>query len=335
MTNLVTGAAGFLGSHTVDELLGKSQSVRGLVRKPEQAEALRQRGAEASVGDVRDRGAVESAVRGAEVVYHCAAAVGAHYSKEEIYAINLDGVRNVLDALRAAGKGRMVLVSSVNVLGIRDFENATEDMPCRRAGEPHADVKIDAEQLALDYHRRHGVEVTIIRPALIYGPGEKNIPRLLDVIRRGKFAYIGSRDNVIPMVHVGDVVQAMLLAAAAPAAIGRIYHVTDGQRTTASQFIEYLAELIHASPPQKVLPYYVPYAACLVFEWLKRLRATKGSGPINRVGLRFLGTSRSVDIGRAIKELGYSPRVAFREGMADTVRWIEEHEHDRPKAAGH
>ena len=71
-----------------------------------------------------------------------------------------------------------------------------------------------------------------------------------------------------------------------------------------------------------MLPYAIPYAACLVFEWLKRLHLTASSGPINRVGLRFLGTSRSVDISRARKELGYTPRVAFREGMAATVEAV-------------
>jgi nucleoside-diphosphate-sugar epimerase len=323
---LVTGAGGFLGRHVAEALLAKGQPVRAMVRRAEQADDLRSRGAEVVVGDVRDPDAVAAAVRDTPVVHHCAAVVGPLYSKEEIYAVNLEGVRHVLEALRQQGKGRMVLVSSVNVLGIRNLHQANEDFPCRRANEPHADVKIAAEQLALDYHRRHRVEVAIVRPALIYGPGEKNIPRLLDAIRRGKFSYIGSRENIIPMVHVDDVVQAMMLAAASPAAAGRIYHITDGQQTTIRQFIEYLAELIHCPAPVKKLPYAVPAAVCLLFEWLHRLHLVRGHGPINRVGLRFLGTSRSVDISRAVQELGYQPRVSFRAGMAATVAWIEQHQ---------
>jgi 2-alkyl-3-oxoalkanoate reductase len=334
MTSLVTGAAGFLGSYVLKSILADKQCARGLVRSEEQAAALRSQGAEAAVGDVRDAAAVAAAVQGADVVYHCAAAVGAKYSHHDVWDINLGGTRNVLDALKAAGRGRLVLVSSLNVLGIRNFDNATEEFAYRRANESHGDVKIAAEQMALEYHQRHGVEVTIVRPALIYGAGERNIPKLLDTIRRGKFAFIGSRDNVIPMLHVSDVVQALRLAAASPQAVGRIYQVTDGQRTTAGEFIGYLAELIDCPPPQKVLPYAIPYAACLVFEWLNRLHITSKPGPINRVGLRFLGTSRSVDITRARQELGYAPRVAFRAGMAATVQDILK-EGTKDHVAGH
>ncbi|MGA2035082.1 MAG: NAD-dependent epimerase/dehydratase family protein [Thermoguttaceae bacterium] len=324
MTVLVTGAAGFLGRHVLQKLLADGQSVRALVRTAEQGEPLRKLGASVALGDIRDRTAVEAATSGAEVVYHCAAAVGAHYSAEEVYAINLGGARNVLDALRQANRGRLVLVSSVNVLGIRNYEKANEDLPCRRESESHADVKIDAEQAALDYHRQYGVDVVIVRPALIYGPGEKNIPKLVDTIRRGKFAFIGSRENVIPMVHVTDIVAALQLAASVQAASGRIYHITDGARTTAGMFIDYLAELIHCPTPQKVLPYFIPYAACLAFEWLNRLHLVHKAGPINRIGLRFLGTSRDVDISRAVRELHYQPKIAFRAGMAETVRSIEQ-----------
>src|SRR5690606_25156177 len=127
------------------------------------------RGAEVAIGDVRNASAVGAAVAGVDVVQHCAAAVGPDYSHAEITAINLDGLRNVLDALRAQGHGRLVLVSSINVLGTGDLDEADETFPCRRSGEPHADVKIDAERLALEYHRRHQVEVVILRPGLVYG----------------------------------------------------------------------------------------------------------------------------------------------------------------------
>jgi nucleoside-diphosphate-sugar epimerase len=325
MKTLVTGAAGFIGSHVIDRLIEAGESVRALVRQPQQGDALRDRGLEVAVGDVRDPAAVQAAVDGVDVVQHCAAATGPAYSKAEIYAINLDGVRNVLDALRRQGKGRLVLLSSINVLGTCNLDHATEDFPCRRAKDPHADVKIDAEALATQYHRQHGTDATILRPGLVYGPRERNVPTILDAIRRGKFTYIGSRDNIVPMLHISDLVQAMRLAATSPGASGRIYHVTDGAQTTMGEFIEYLAQLIDCPAPQKVLPYFVPHTACVVFEWLERLHLVKGHGPITRVALRFLGTSRLVEIERARKELGYEPKVNFRDGLAATVAWITEH----------
>ena len=335
MTTLVTGATGFVGSQVVDQLLARGKPVRALVRDPGKAEGLRARGVEVVGGDVRDPSTLDPAVRGAGVVHHCAAAVGPHFSKREIYDTNLGGVRNVLEAMRRAGAGRMVLLSSVNVLGTRDLDPATEETPCRPSSDPAADVKIEAEQLALTYRRQHGVDVTILRPGFIYGPGDPhNVPKLIRAIERGKFAFIGSRDNVVPIVHVRDVAAAMLLAAGTPAASGQVYNLTDGSRTTAGEFVDHLAELLGRPRPQRVLPYALPYLACLVFGALNRLGLTRRQGPVTRAALRFLGTSRYVDIRKARQELGYEPRVRLREGLAETIRQLrKEQPHGTSNAA--
>jgi 2-alkyl-3-oxoalkanoate reductase len=324
MTTLVTGAAGFLGGHVAETLRGKGKPVRGLVRKAEQGDFLRSLGAETVVGDVRDSAAVRRAAQGAEMVVHCAAATDPHCSDAEVRAVGIEGTRNLLDALREQGRGRLVLISGLIVLGGCDLEGATEDFPYRRTGERLADTKIVVEQLALDYHRQHGTEVTILRPGMVYGPRGVHLPKLLDAIRRGKFAFIGSRDHVVPMVYISDMAQAVLLAAAAPDAAGRAYNITDGTRTTMGELIDYLADLLHVARPQKVMPGWLPPVVCRVFEVLRRLHLVKGHGPVSRVTLHFLATSRSVEIARAVRELGYAPKVTYREGIANTVRWIEE-----------
>ena len=321
-TTLVTGASGFVGSQVVDELLAREEAVRGLVRDPAKAARLRERGIEVIVGDIRDPEAVSRAVQGIDVVHHCAAAVGAHYTGREIRETNLGGVRRLLEEARAASVGRAVLLSSVNVLGTVNLDPATEDLPCRRSHDPAADVKIEMERLALEVGHGPGPEVVILRPGFIYGPGDPgNLPRIIRALRRGKFAYIGSRDHVIPIVHVGDVVQAMLLAAQAPSANGRVYQITDGSRTTIGQFIDHLADLLECPRPRRVLPGFLPRLGCVVFDGLQ-LVVPRCPAPIKRSGVRFLGTSRYVDIRRAREELGYAPRVGYREGLAETLRGL-------------
>jgi nucleoside-diphosphate-sugar epimerase len=332
MTTLVTGATGFVGRHVVEDALARGESVRALVRHPEQAAQLQKQGLEVVVGDIRDVGLLPAAVRGADVVVHCAAAVGAHYSRADIYATNLDGVRNLLEAMRQAGRGRVVLLSSINVLGTRNLEAATEDLPCRPSNDPAADVKIEAERLAEAYGRQ-GLDVTILRPGFIYGPRDtRNLPKLIDALRRGRFRYIVSRDNVVPLVHVRDVVQALRLAARVPAARGRVYHITDGSRTTIGQLVDFLAQELGSPPPQRVLRFGVARTACVLFEWLGRLR--RRPAPITRAALRFLGTSRFVDIGRARAELGYQPEVLYREGVPSTLQWLKEQAHGHADIAG-
>src|SRR5271166_4584877 len=149
-TTLVTGATGFVGSQVVDELLAREVAVRGLVRDPTKAARLRERGVEVIVGDIRDPDAVGRAVQDVDVVHHCAAAVGAHYTGREIRETNLGGVRRLLEEARVAKVGRVLLLSSVNVLGTVNLDPATEDLPCRRSHDPAADVKIEMERLALE-----------------------------------------------------------------------------------------------------------------------------------------------------------------------------------------
>jgi dihydroflavonol-4-reductase len=327
MKTLVTGAGGFVGSRMVDELVERNEGVRALVRSPARAAELEKRGVEVCMGDVRDPATFDGILKEVDVVQHCAAAVG-HYSRKEIYDTNFCGVRNLLDACRRQGGKRVVLVSSVNVLGTRNLDPATEELPCRYSRDPAADVKIEAERAALDQGGR-GVDVTVIRPGFIYGPGDtRNLPKLVDAIVRGKFRFLGRRDNVVPIVHVDDVAQALVLAANTVAATGRIYHITDGSRTTIGDLVAFLAEQLGCPCPQKVLPYTVPYLACVVFEGLNKLHLRHRPGPVTRASLRFLGTSRFVDITRARNELGYCPRVDYRTGMAAALQWIRERQQE-------
>ncbi|HEY7313635.1 MAG TPA: NAD(P)-dependent oxidoreductase [Gemmataceae bacterium] len=328
MVTLVTGASGFVGSHVIDALLSQGVSVRAQVRDSAAAQELRNRGVDVTVGDVRDPQVLGEAVRGVDIVYHCAAAVGPAFSQREIHDVGLMGARHLLEGLRQAGSGRAVLLTSVNVLGTRSLDAATEDIPPQRSGDAAADAKVAIEELAHEYEQRHGVDVTVLRPGMIYGPRDRhNVPQMMRALRRGKFAFIGSRDNVAPIVYISDVVQAMLAAGNMPASRGRLYHITDGSRTTIGEFIDELAKRIDCPVPKKVLLYAVPYLGCVVFEWLSRLRIYRGRPPIVRNSLRHLGTSRSFSIERAAKELGYVPRVSYQEGLSIAVKWIEEHSH--------
>lgn len=323
MVSLVTGASGFIGSHLVAALLAeKGGSVRALVRRSETAAELN--GADVRIGDVRDSGIVQDAVQGVDVVYHCAAAAGSASSPRGTYDIALTGTRNVLEGLRKAGRGRAVLLTGIIVLGARHLDAAVEDLPYKGTGDPASDVKIEIEQMAWEYEQRHGVDVTVLRPGMIYGPRDRrNLPQMIRALRRGGFAYIRSRNNVMPIVYVSDMIQAMRLAARTPAARGRAYHVTDGSSTPLGEFIDCLAGLLGCPPPQKELPFVVPYLGCLFFESLAALRLYRGRAPISRTSLNYLGYSRVIDITRARRELGYEPQVSYRDGLPLAVKGIE------------
>lgn len=323
--SLVTGAGGFIGRHVVDQLIAAGAGVRALVRYPDQAAGWPERGIDVIVGDVREPPVVQAATQDVAVVYHCAAATAERCGKAEIYETGLTGLRHVLEGLRRAGGGRLVLLSGLSVLGLRSYEAPAEDLPYSRSGDPEIDVKIDAEQLALDYCGKRGIDVTILRAGFIYGPGDRrNLPKLVEAVRGGKVVYIGSRNNVVPLVHVDDMVRALLLAGQSSTAGGRIYHITDGSRTTIGEFVSHLAELLDSRAPWLWLPYVLPYLGCVSFELLSRVCGGPVPAPLSRSELLFLGTSRFVDLSRARSELGYSPRVGYRDGLPPALQWMNQ-----------
>ena len=315
MVNLVTGATGFVGTHLVNKLLTRGNSVRALVRSDSDALTLRSRGVETVVGDLCDRQVLVAAVRGAKIIYHCAAASCLH-DEDEIRSTNLDGIRKLLHIVRDESAGRLILMSSLNVLGSSSFEEATEESPTQRSGELHTDVKIDVEELALQFSGTHSVDVTILRPGMIYGPGERHMPGLASTLQSGKFTFIGSRHNNVPLIFVGDMVRAMMLAAESPHASGRIYNLTDGSRTTIGQLAGAMAELLGARSPKRIIPYALPHVACTVYGLVGR------PGPISHATLRFLGTSRHVCIARSRHELGFEPEIGLRRGLEMTMPWL-------------
>lgn len=317
MTSLVTGATGFIGRNLLTRLAEQGRVVRALYRDPQKRHQYLVHGEEAIRGDANDSSVMRNALAGVDVVYHCAAAHSTSPASE-INRTNVPSVRCLLDAVRhAGGRARVVLMSSLNVLGNGSFAGATEDMPRRRTHDRHVDLKIEAEELA-ERAIDDGLDVVLLRPGLVYGPGDPHLPKLARAVHRGKFVFIGSRDNVVPLIHVSDTVEAMLLSAQAPPGASRVFNLTDGSATTIGELVASLAEALDCPVPTRVLPAVVPRLTVSVFGLLGR------DGPISRSALRFLGASRHVDIRRARSQLGFEPRIQMGEGIAAMKNWLRQ-----------
>jgi nucleoside-diphosphate-sugar epimerase len=148
----------------------------------------------------------------------------------------------------------------------------------------------------------------MLRPGLVYGPGDPHLVKLATAIYFEKFVFIGSRQNIVPLVHVADMCEAMAAAARVKGG-SRLYHITDGSRTTIGQLVSELARVMSCAEPKRVLPRLVPRLANTVCGMLER------PGPVSQAALRFLGSSRHIDITRACTELNFSPRVQLAEGI--------------------
>lgn len=314
MTSLVTGATGFIGRNLVAQLANQGDQVRALYRNEQRARQLLDNKIERVLGECCDRQAIRQAVDGVDVVYHCTAAHST-CPDEEIRRTNVPSVRYLLEAIREAGtRPRVILLSSLNVLGNGSLAVATEETPRRRTNDVHVDEKIAAEELAEEWIA-DGRDIVLLRPGLVYGPGDPHLPKLARAVARGKFVFIGSRDNIVPLVHISDAVQALKLAARASGAAGRTYNITDGTKTTIGSLVAELARVLGCQEPKRVLPSVVPRVANSVCGLVGR------PGPVSPSALRFLGSSRFVDIRRARAELGFEPRIRVAEGV-ETMRTL-------------
>jgi nucleoside-diphosphate-sugar epimerase len=219
MRVLVTGATGKVGSRLARRLAFRGDQIRALVRDPGRASELRERHAEVMRGDLLDHGSLEAAVDGVQAVVHCAALFFPGTTSEQAHAINGLGTQRLAELARAAGAKRFVFISTGLVYGGNGGRLACEDDPCSPSPGYFAG-RLAAERtlLAVD-----GLDVRILRLALVYGDGDPHIEEIVPRMR----GFPPGRH--ISIVHHADVARAVALVLDAPSPSHRIYNVVDDE----------------------------------------------------------------------------------------------------------
>ena len=323
MKVLVTGATGFTGGHLAQYLAGRGDEVRALVR-PRSRERfdrspLPAKGVTAIHGDLIDAAAVRRAVDGADVVYHIAATYREAGQPDSAYrAINVDGTRNVLEAARAGGVGRVVHCSTGGVHGHIENPPATEDAPFN-PGDVYQETKLAAEKLAREFGNSTGLDVVVARPIGIYGPGDTRFLRMFKGLARGRFPMIGSGRAFYHLTFIDDLIEGFRLCGTAPAAKGRTYILAGPRYTTLEQLVQLVASELKVAPPRLHLPVWPFWTAGLLCEMV--CVPLRIEPPIYRRRVDFYTKSRAFDTTRARTELGYSPNVDLEQGIKLTADW--------------
>jgi dihydroflavonol-4-reductase len=319
---LVTGATGFTGGHLARTLASRGHDVIALVRDEDRAAPLEQAGISLVRGDVRDRRALELAASKTEVVYHIAAIYRqAGLRQEEYRAVNAEAVGIVIQAASAAGARRVVHCSTVGVHGDIEHPPANEEAPLK-PGDIYQETKLEGERHAREEGTKAGLEVVIVRPTGIYGPGDRRLLKLFRGVARGRFVILGSGRIFYHLTYIDDLVEGFRLCGEVPAAAGRTYILAGGEVTTLNELIAVIAEVARVAPPRlhlPVWPFWMAGAFC------EAVCVPVGiEPPIYRRRVDFFTKSRAFDISRARRELGFSPSVRLREGIARTLAWYRQ-----------
>jgi dihydroflavonol-4-reductase len=320
---LLSGATGFVGSAVARALLREGWQVKALVRQNSDRRNLQGLQIETVAGDLNDRSSLDHAVAGCEALFHVAAdyRLGAR-RPEELYRTNVEGTRNVLNAARSAGVGRIVYTSSVATIGIpADGSPGCEETPVALADMigHYKRSKFLAEQVARDAALA-GASVVIVNPSTPIGPGDvKPTPTgqmVLDAAAGRMPAYLDTGLNV---VHVDDVAAGHLLA---------FHRGRDGERyilggddMTLREILVEIARIAGRSPPRIRLPNaaVLPLAyAAEAMAWL--------TGRTTRITVEAVRMARKrmfFSSDKAVRELGYRWR-ARTKAFEDAVLWLRE-----------
>jgi len=303
---LITGATGFVGSRLHEAAVRENIWVRRALRRRNGIDGV-------VVGDLGPCNDWSDALEGVEVVVHLAARV--HIAADaavdpmaEFRRVNVDGTVNLAKQAALAGSRRLVFVSSIKVNGEgtglgKPF--TTADAPGPRG--PYAVSKFEAEQALRRVEKETGLEVVIIRPPLVYGPGVKaNFLRLMRAVRKGVPLPFGRVRNKRSLVAVDNLVDLIMTCIDHPAAAGRTFLVSDGEDLSTPGLIRKLARAM--GRPARLLP--VPPA-------LLRLGG-RAVGKMAEVE-RLIG-SLQVDAGHTRKMLGWRPPVSVDEALRQTAR---------------
>lgn len=319
MRVLVTGATGFTGSHLARTLAADGDEVRALVRRADAARAALGGGIELVEGDIRDADAVDRAVAATDVVYHLAALYRHAGLPADAYrAVNATGAERVVEAAARAGVRRVVHCSTVGVHGDVERPPADEDAPLR-PGDVYQETKLDGERLARAAGERLGIDVAIVRPSGIYGPGDRRLLKLFRGVARRRFPMLGSGEIYYHLTYIDDLVAGFRLCAAHPAAAHRTFILAGGEATTLNELVRIVASVAGVPPPRVRLPVWPFRAAAALCE---AVCAPFGvEPPLYRRRVEFYTKSRAFDISRARREIGYAPEVGLREGIARTLDW--------------
>jgi nucleoside-diphosphate-sugar epimerase len=291
--------------------------VRALARSTSDTRTLASLGIEIVVGDVTDPSSLARAAAGHQVVFHTAGKVTDWGPREAFHRINVDGTANLLVACRVAGVSRLIHLSSLTVLGLpRDGRTVDEKSPVATPRDPYTASKIAGENLVRDAHGK-GLATTVIRPGVIWGPGDVTIvPRIVDLLRRGLMVNVSGGGNLIGLSHVENLAMGTVLAAETAAAVGEVYHVTDGEEITARAAVEAIAKAAGTGPPRLCLPFPVVYGAAALIEAAARIARRKEPPLMSRYAAKLISCDCRYDIGKAVRDLGYRPTVAFYDGVS-------------------
>lgn len=303
----ITGADGRLGARLARRLVEENCEVRCLVINKELMNRL-PAGCIPFVGNLSDTHVLEGACKGVDVVFHLAALLrSAEAATREFMEVNVRNTRNLLEVCEKSKIKHIIFTSTLDVYGRIRKETLTEE------SKPKPTDKYGySKMLAEEEITKSSVPYTILRMATIYGPKfEADFFKIFRIIKEGKAVVIGNGKNHLALIHVDDVVEALLEVEENKKSLGKIYNLSDGVAYTQESLLGIAADMLGVKKPRRHIP-----------ELMVRLLARQRN--LNSDELRFMTSNRVIDISKIKRELGFSPKVDIAVGGRELINMFFE-----------
>jgi len=322
---LVTGATGFIGSHLVAMLLETGETVRILVRNKEKVPDEWHGRVEIVEGNLTDISSLKEAVRNCEKIYHLAGVINLPANREDdFYRINLEGTKNIFNAAveEHATIKRFLYCSSVGVFGPLKALPANEKTPCNPSNN-YEKSKLAAEKWVFEEANRHDIPVSVVRPAWVYGPGDKRTLPIFSMIAKKRFIMIGRGNTWIHPVFIKDLVQGIIRCSCSPASVGKVVILAGKHPVKLKDLVKQLSETTGVD----LWSFYIPInAARLIAISLEILyKPMRKMPPLHRRRLGFFSRNQAFDITNAKTFCGYGPETELAKGLRLAVNWYKIH----------
>lgn len=309
MNIFVTGATGFIGRYLVKELLDHKYNVTILSRKKSKTIPNTTQ----IIGDITQPETFSKHLSEIDAVFHNAAYAMDHGKKKDFFNINVQGTKNVADACIQNNIPHLIYTSSAGVYGYpKQGTIITEDTE-KKPLNLYQKTKWLGEVALQEYTT---LKVSAIRPPLVFGPEAPAIKIAFEKLKKHKFPYIGSGEQLLPIAHPIDVVRCMR-AIFEKDTKGDVFNVVSFQ-VSIKDFMETLAKKTGVTPPQKHVPFFLAYTAATFSELFSK------DPDLTRFRVKSLGCTRIISAEKAKRSLGFTPNFDFEQTVEDIVQWYHQ-----------
>lgn len=320
---LVTGATGFTGAAVTRKLVQSGLKVNALARHNSDLSLLDDLDIQWFRGDVADKEIISVAADGVKYIFHIAAAFrDAKSSEADYHRIHVTSTKLLVKLAQVNPRfKRYIHISTIGVHGHIEDPQADENYRFS-PGDEYQRTKAVAEKWLQDYGQKNNFPYTIIRPAAIYGPGDKRLLKLFKMARQKYFPLLGKGNCFYHLIHVDDLSNAIILAATAPMALGEVFIVGNREPIPTAEIARIVAAVLGHELKVIRLPVEPFFVAADICEAI--CRPFNIEPPLYRRRVAFYTKDRMFNTQKMRNVLGYQPRYSNEEGIAQTANWYIE-----------